>query len=142
LTSLSNYTLPNASNSSKGGVTIGNNISVTEGVISLSAQNVSDALGYTPAAEVEIDTSLKIAGAAADAKAVGDAFDSLDKVIVLDENADGNIELRHFIIAEEGEGGYTRLDSSLTVAGMAPDSKAVGDAINLRMMANAIIPIA
>ena len=136
------YALPTATSTTKGGVTIGNNITVTEGNISITSQNVTDALGYTPAQSVAIDTSLSISGAAADAKAVGDAFDALDTIIALDENADGNVVLQSYIQADEEGDGYVRLDSSLTVEGIAPDSKAVGDAINLRMLGTAIIPIA
>lgn len=44
------YTLPNATNSTLGGVKIGNNISVTNGTISLSQTDVTSALGYTPPA--------------------------------------------------------------------------------------------
>ena len=43
-----NYTLPAASNSQLGGVKIGSNISINNGTISLSAANVTSALGYTP----------------------------------------------------------------------------------------------
>ena len=42
------YTLPQATSSILGGVTIGSNISVSSGKISLSSKNVTDALGYTP----------------------------------------------------------------------------------------------
>lgn len=44
------YTLPNATSSTLGGVKIGNNISVTNGTISLSQTDVTSALGYTPPA--------------------------------------------------------------------------------------------
>lgn len=127
------YTLPKASASVLGGVKIGENIKVNaNGVISVEFPENSN---------IELDTSLTIAGKAADAKAVGDAFDALDTIIALDENSDGNVELRSYIQADEGNGDYTRLDSSLTVSGMAADAKAVGDAINLRMPANTVIPI-
>lgn len=43
-----NYTLPNATSSSLGGVKIGSNITVSSGTISLSKANVTSALGYTP----------------------------------------------------------------------------------------------
>ena len=43
-----NYTLPDASSSTKGGVKIGSNISVSNGTISISKNNVTSALGYTP----------------------------------------------------------------------------------------------
>jgi hypothetical protein len=136
------FVLEDATASKRGGVFIGDNITVNSGRISITGDNVKSALGYTPAESILIDTTLSVSGAAADSKAVGDALDSLEKVIAVDENADGNVELRSYIQAEEGEGGYTRLDKSLTVEGTVPDSKAVGDAINLRMLANAIIPVA
>lgn len=43
------YSLPDASASTKGGVKVGSNISVSSGTISLTSANVSNALGYTPA---------------------------------------------------------------------------------------------
>ena len=43
------YTLPAASSSVMGGVKVGSNISVTGGTISLVKNNVTSALGYTPA---------------------------------------------------------------------------------------------
>lgn len=127
-----------------GGVKVGKNITNTNGLIGITALNVQKALGYVPAENVNIDTSLSMSGAAADAKTVGDLIDSLDQVIALDENANGNVVLQSYIIADEEEGGGAagRLDSSLTQAGVAPDSKAVGDAINLRMLASAVIPVA
>lgn len=53
-----NYTLPQASSTVLGGVTVGNNITVKTGTISLSKENVIAALGYTPsdsAAEVPVE---------------------------------------------------------------------------------------
>ena len=44
----SDYTLPKATSTVLGGVTIGSNISVSSGKISLSKNNVTNALGYTP----------------------------------------------------------------------------------------------
>ena len=43
-----NYVLPTASSSTLGGVKIGSNISVDSGTISISKDNVTNALGYTP----------------------------------------------------------------------------------------------
>lgn len=48
LAGLSNYTLPAATSSALGGVKVGSNISVSSGIISLTADNVKAALGYTP----------------------------------------------------------------------------------------------
>ena len=42
------YTLPNATSSTLGGVKIGNNITISSGTISLTKDNVTAALGYTP----------------------------------------------------------------------------------------------
>ena len=42
------YSLPNASSSTKGGVKIGSNITVSSGTISLTKDNVTNALGYVP----------------------------------------------------------------------------------------------
>lgn len=42
------YTLPEATSSILGGVKVGSNISVSNGTISVSKTNVTDALGYTP----------------------------------------------------------------------------------------------
>ena len=42
------YDLPKATDKTLGGVTIGSNISVSDGKISLSKSNVTSALGYTP----------------------------------------------------------------------------------------------
>lgn len=49
---LSSDRLPTATASTKGGVKIGNNISVSDGTISLTASNITNALGYTPASRV------------------------------------------------------------------------------------------
>lgn len=49
LAGLSNYTLPAATSSTLGGVKIGSNITISSGVVSLTAANVTAALGYTPA---------------------------------------------------------------------------------------------
>lgn len=52
------YILPQASSTVLGGVTVGNNITVKTGTISLSKENVIAALGYTPsdsAAEVPVE---------------------------------------------------------------------------------------
>ena len=43
-----NYTLPAATSSVRGGVTVGSNITNTDGAISLTKANVTSALGYTP----------------------------------------------------------------------------------------------
>ena len=52
------YVLPQASSTVLGGVTVGNNITVNTGTISVSKENVIAALGYTPsdsAAEVPVE---------------------------------------------------------------------------------------
>ena len=56
---------------------------------------------------------------------VDEAVSSLDTIIAVDENRDGNVELRDYIPEED----YIGLDPSLTHQGFAADAKAVGDAI-------------
>ena len=51
-----------------------------------------------------IDDSLKESGKAADAKVVGERFDSLDTIVAIDENSDGNIVLRPYLGQESGSG--------------------------------------
>ena len=43
-----NYSLPSATDTTLGGVRVGNNITNTDGTLSLTKQNITDALGYTP----------------------------------------------------------------------------------------------
>ena len=50
------YDLPKATDKTLGGVTIGSNISVSDGKISLSKANVTSALGYTPPAQDTVYT--------------------------------------------------------------------------------------
>ena len=51
------YTLPVATSSTLGGVTIGSNISVSNGKISLTKSNVTSALGYTPLQSYTLPTA-------------------------------------------------------------------------------------
>lgn len=64
----SDYTLPQATSSTLGGVKIGNNITVSSGTISLTSTNVTNALGYTPAQNVPTVTlsSLGVTATAAE----------------------------------------------------------------------------
>ena len=48
ITIANSYSLPTATSSTKGGVIIGSNITVSSGTISLTKENVTAALGYTP----------------------------------------------------------------------------------------------
>ena len=73
----------------------------------------------------ELDTTLAISGVAADAAAVGEAINSLDKTIAVDENSDGNIEIRSYLPEQD----YLQLDKSLTVEGAAAEGAAVGEAL-------------
>lgn len=54
-----NYTLPTATDSVLGGVKIGDNITNTEGIISVNEENISDALGFTPIADMEVASGTK-----------------------------------------------------------------------------------
>lgn len=53
---IESYSLPTASYNTLGGVTIGSNISVSNGKISLSKANVTDALGYTPSGTITLSS--------------------------------------------------------------------------------------
>ena len=55
------YTLPTASSTVLGGVKTGTNITNSSGTISLTKQNVINALGYTPGTDTEINTTYTLA---------------------------------------------------------------------------------
>lgn len=74
----------------------------------------------------ELDSTLTETGKAADAAAVGDAINSLDTTIAVDENSDGNIEIRSYLPEQD----YLQLDKSLTVEGAAAEGAATGIAIS------------
>ena len=73
-----------------------------------------------------VDDTMSVSGAAADAAAVGERFDSLDTVVAVDENSDGNIEIRSYLPEQD----YLQLDKSLTVEGAAAEGAATGIAIS------------
>ena len=81
---------------------------------------------------LELDTTLTVAGKAADAKAVGDA---IDEVVTQFEETEQKAETNRTNISSldsrvtELEESEIELDTSLTQAGKAADAKAVGDAI-------------
>jgi hypothetical protein len=79
-----------------------------------------------PEAAIELDSTLTETGKAADAAAVGDAINSLDTTIAVDENSDGNIEIRSYLPEQD----YLQLDKSLTVDGAAAEGAATGVAIS------------
>jgi hypothetical protein len=59
------YSLPDANTTTKGGVKVGSNITVDTGTISLTADNVIGALGYTPPAHLtHYTTGLKVGATA------------------------------------------------------------------------------
>lgn len=49
-----NYSLPSATDTTLGGVRVGSNITNTDGTLSLTKKNVTDALGYTPGSSTGI----------------------------------------------------------------------------------------
>ena len=63
------YTLPNATSSTLGGVKIGSNITVSSGTISLTKDNVTAALGYTPPTTNTTYSNMTAATASAAGKA-------------------------------------------------------------------------
>ena len=109
---------------------LANTYTVPEAVAVETAEGCIEIQSYiSDTIETEItnlDTTLTKEGYAADAKAVGDAINSLDTTIAVDENFDGNIEIRSYLPEQD----YLQLDKSLTVEGAAADAKASGDAIN------------
>lgn len=56
-TGANNYSLPNATSSTLGGVKIGSNITVSSGTISVSSTNVQNALGFNPATRNAVTSS-------------------------------------------------------------------------------------
>lgn len=84
---------------------------------------------------VEVDSSLSTPGMAADAKITGDAINSKEQKIYKqnDEPVDAPDGTIWIDLDAEGSGGGSaviELDTSLTVSGMAADSKTVGDALS------------
>lgn len=63
------YTLPNATSSTLGGVKIGSNITISNGTISLTKDNVTAALGYTPPTTNTTYSNMTAATASAAGKA-------------------------------------------------------------------------
>ncbi len=59
------YVLPKATAAELGGVTVGSNITVADGAISLVKANVTNALGYVPMTSEEINSAIATAVAAA-----------------------------------------------------------------------------
>ena len=88
---------------------------------------IDDALKSLPSGtDIVIDETLEIAGAAADAKVVGDIVKRLDQKIGEKTVAEQIEEA----INEIEAGVQIELDNTLTESGKAADAKAVGDAIN------------
>lgn len=56
------YSLPNATTAVKGGVIVGSNITVSAGTISLNKTNVTNALGFTPYTQAEVNAAIANAG--------------------------------------------------------------------------------
>lgn len=54
------YILPAATSTTLGGVIVGNNITNTSGTISLTAQNIINALGYTPSNSGDVNSDSKV----------------------------------------------------------------------------------
>lgn len=97
-----------------------------EGSVDLSAYATKDYVDdQLDNYAVTVDTSLSVAGQAADAKAVGDRLDGLDTIIATDDNDDGNLVIRSYL----QETDYLKTDSTFTKANYAADAKAVGEAL-------------
>lgn len=90
------YVLPKATAADLGGVTVGSNITVADGAISLVKANVTNALGYVPMTSEEINSAIATAVAAAPhlKREIVDALPELsaakeDIIYMLVEDADG-----------------------------------------------------
>lgn len=89
----------------------------------------------------EIDTTLSVEGAAADAKTVGDAISALNALVgdtpVSDQITNAYNAIEYPVTSVNGQTGDVEIeisaniniDTTLTVEGAAADAKAVGDAI-------------
>ena len=85
-----NYALPEATTSTLGGVKTGDNITNTNGTISIASKNVTDALGYTP-----IDSELKganngVATLDENGKVLSTQLPTVDSVVT--ENSDNTVK--------------------------------------------------
>lgn len=80
------YSLPDASTSTKGGVKIGSNLTVSSGTLSLTKSNVTAALGYTPpTANTDTHYTAKLI-AGASSSATGNASSSSSVYLNVIEN--------------------------------------------------------
>lgn len=76
-----NYTLPNATSSTKGGVIVGSNISLSNGTISITKDNITTALGYTPPTTNTTYTEATISKAGLMSSADKTKLENLDNTI-------------------------------------------------------------
>ena len=75
LAGLSNYSLPTATSSVLGGVRIGSNITNSNGIISISKANVTNALGYEPVSDLAYTTLInRVEGVASSVSSKADKY--------------------------------------------------------------------
>ena len=63
-------------------------------------------------------------------------FNSIDTIVAVDENYDGNVELRSYIPAEDDGVNDIEIDDTLSKTGAAADAKAVGTALSNKAAAS------
>ena len=99
-----NYALPNATSTTLGGVKVGSNITVADGIISLVKNNVISALGYTPAEEGVISGSISTTGTITTTNETGiiSAIEENNKSI---SELSGAINATGGIVSQEGIAG-------------------------------------
>jgi len=131
-------------------VTEGSENLITSGAVFEAMKNVTVS-GGTGGSDVDVDTTLTVSGAAADAKTVGDRIANLatqsyvnskvtglatetfvtNKISEAQLSGDGNIDLSGYATKDElnEKIDKTQIDTTLTVSGKVADAKAVGDRI-------------
>lgn len=74
-------------------------------------------------AQIKFNEISNLVGDTAVSEQIEEAVSSLDTIVAVDENSDGNIVLRQYIPEED----FIQVDKTLTIEGAAADAKAVGD---------------
>ena len=111
-----NYSLPSATDTTLGGVRVGNNITNTDGTLSLTKKNVTDALGYTPGSSTSI-VSYMLEKDGSNIKLVGNdgSESSVEDNDTKNTAGSTNNEDKLFIIGAKSQSSETQTYSRSTV---------------------------